>query len=180
MSVMQHDRPPCHLNGHASYGPPPADPLRRPSVRSYSLPSGATNTSAQASYSTTPRFSSVSWHGTIEVLGYTPHEAPRGRLTVDVSYGDSASRSVCFRIVVARKPIATAVRNIGVGGQPLWRLEGDLPAFGSLSSSVPTVDLSVQVVDSRDNKILDSAIFGDFRYILPCKHAFRSAAEINC
>lgn len=169
---MQHDRPAFHFDGHASYGSPRADPLRGPGVRSFSLPSGATNISAQASYDTTPRFSPVSWHGTIEVLGYAPHEAPRGRLTVDISYGDSASRSVCFRIVVARKPIATAVKNIGAGGQPLWRLEGDLPAFDSLSSSVPTVDLSVQVVDSHDNRILDSAIFGDFRYLHPGKRAF--------
>lgn len=102
--------------------------------------------------------------GLIRVHGYTPGEGEQGvPITANISFEYYVEPTVCVRLVVGRRAIATQVRELADPSHGKWQVEGTVPPPVRQQPASPKVLLTVQAVGA-DNIILDSVTFGEFTY----------------
>jgi hypothetical protein len=102
----------------------------------------------------------------IGVLGFLPAEGEVGcPITVRIQFTEkwNHTQKVSVRLVVHDKPVATDVSADAYG---TYKLGASMPHFGPqvLASYASRVPLSVQVLDTSTQTVLDQLTFGDFTY----------------
>lgn len=140
-------------------------------------PSAPPATADPAALSSLPPFDAfipsnvvVSDLGTIHVLGYTPTEGEYGvSITVQIHFVSSTYETRFVRLIVGQTAIATQVRELSNSSYGRWELTGIIPASESQSSL--EILLSIQVLDDS-HKVIDSAIFGQYKYRPSCMSSF--------